>query len=197
MIVSAVALGKKSHACHWGLTAAVSKVPPVGLAPALCGFQERPARLRRPVLTCTDPTPGRLAGNHLGRNRSGGLDQTDQLPHRSDKLRDRHLPLPPPASPEAPGRSACTSTRPGGGPPRSAKNGNDFGPPSPDYPADQSTPTQGNPVLKGSDANPPPATAYFAKIDAEPVATEGMRRMVRTHTVRRGDAADIGVALLR
>ena len=50
-------------------------------------------------LPCTGSTPRRLAGNHPGRNRSGGLDQTDRLPrpHRSGHLRDRHLPLPRPA----------------------------------------------------------------------------------------------------
>ena len=50
-------------------------------------------------LPCTGPTPRRLAGNHPGRNRSGGLDQTDRLPrpHRSGHLRGHHLPLPRPA----------------------------------------------------------------------------------------------------
>ena len=38
----------------------------------------------------------------------------------------------PPASPAAPAKSGYASTPPGDGPPRSPKDGNDFGPPSPD-----------------------------------------------------------------
>src|SRR6476660_2474908 len=38
----------------------------------------------------------------------------------------------PPASPAAPAKSAYASTPPGAGPPRYPKDGNDFGPPSPE-----------------------------------------------------------------
>ena len=55
----------------------------------------------RPAQPALSPGRGecRLAGNHPGRNRSGGLVETDRL-HRaagSGHLRDRHLPLPGPA----------------------------------------------------------------------------------------------------
>jgi hypothetical protein len=48
----------------------------------------------------------------------------------------------PPASPRAPAKSGYASTRPGIGPPRSAKGGNDFGKPSPNQ-SDPVQPTQG------------------------------------------------------
>jgi len=62
------------------------------------------------------------------------------------------LPLPRPARrgphhPRRPKGPLAHRTRPGGGPPRSAKHGNDFGPRSPDHPAHPCLPTQGNPAL--------------------------------------------------
>ena len=79
-----------------------------------------------------------LAGNHPGRNRSGGLDQT--IGFKTNRIWPRARSTPsatesctsPPASPAAPDRSGCGSTPPGDGPPPSPKDGNDYGPPSPD-----------------------------------------------------------------
>ena len=95
----------------------------------------------RPAQPALSPGRGerRLAGNHPGRNRSGGLDQTDRL-HRPAAIWPAARSTPsatgsctsPPASPAAPAKSGYASTPPGAGPPRSPKAGNDFGPPSPE-----------------------------------------------------------------
>ena len=106
------------------------------------GGPHPPGQGHRPAQPALSPRRGErgLAGNHPGRNRSGGLGETDRL-HRAS--RSGHAArstrsatgscTSPPASPAAPAKSGYASTPPGAGPPRYPKDGNDFGPPSPEH----------------------------------------------------------------
>ena len=85
-------------------------------------------------------------------------------PSRSGHLRDRHLPLPGPARrgthhPRRPTNPATHRRHLAVGQPRSAKHGNDFGPPSPDRPGhrppDPRNPTgPGKPAHRATPADP-------------------------------------------
>ena len=129
------------------------------------GSRTGSARPRRPdCATCPVTAPQRqhrLAGNHPGRNRSGGLGTADRFRR---PCRARHAArstrsatgccTSPPASPRAPATTGYASTRPGGGPTRYIKGGNDFGRPSPNESAPVHTDPRNPPALE----SPPPAT---------------------------------------